>query len=57
MIASMSLNAKKAGNLEYVYTKRCLLTEACAGTLSSQAEKPIFFIEVGSKMNRRPQRR
>jgi hypothetical protein len=57
VIASILLNEEKAGNLEYVYTKRCLLTEACADTIASQADKPVFFIEVPSKMNSQPLRR
>jgi hypothetical protein len=53
VIASILLNEKKAGNLEYVYKKRCLLTEACAESIASQTDKPVYFIEVPSKMNGR----
>ncbi len=53
IIASIPLNAKKASSLEYVYTKRCLLTEACSAFIAGQSETPVYFIEVASKMNRR----
>lgn len=53
IIASIPLNAEKATSLEYVYSKRCLLTEACAATIAAKAEVPVYFIEVASKMNRR----
>ncbi len=56
IIASVPLNAKKATNLEYVYTKRCLLSEACAATIAAQPESPVYFIEIASKMNRRVRR-
>ncbi len=52
VIASVPLNVKKAGSLEYIYTKRCLLTEACATAIAAQEELPVYFIEVASKMNR-----
>ena len=53
VIASVPLNAKEAGNLEYLYTKRSLLMEACSNTIASGRENPIYYIEVPSKMNRR----
>jgi hypothetical protein len=53
VIASIPLNSRKAANLEYVYSQRFLLTEACAATLATQAETPVYYIEVASKMNRR----
>lgn len=56
ILASIPLNAKKATSLEYVYAKRCLLTEACAATIAAQTEAPIYFIEVASKMKRRVRR-
>jgi hypothetical protein len=53
VIASVPLNEKKAGSLEYIYTKRCMLTEACSTTIATQKELPVYFIEVASKMNKR----
>jgi hypothetical protein len=52
VIASVQLNAREAGNLEYLYTKRCQLTESCVDTIQSQKEFPVYYIEVPSKMNR-----
>lgn len=52
VIASVPLNVKEASNLEYLYTKRFLLTEACSPLLHAQKENPVYFIEVDSKMNR-----
>ncbi|NTS42030.1 hypothetical protein HRG84_14070 [Flavisolibacter sp. BT320] len=52
VIASVHLNAREASNLEYLYTKRCQLKEACVEALQSQKEFPVFYIEVPSKMNR-----
>lgn len=52
VIASMPLNAREAGNLEYLYAKRCQLTESCVDTIQSQKEFPVYYIEVPSKMNR-----
>lgn len=51
VIASMPLNVTEAGNLEYIYAKRCLLAEACANAIASEAELPVYFIEVESRMN------
>ena len=53
VIASVPLNAKEAGNLEYIYTKRCQLTEACSDAIHRQKEFPVYYIEVASKMNQR----
>lgn len=52
VIASVPLNAREAGNLEYLYTKRCQLAEACVELLHAQSESPVYYIEVPSKMNR-----
>ncbi|RZJ99704.1 MAG: hypothetical protein EOO46_22195 [Flavobacterium sp.] len=52
VIASVPLNAREAGNLEYLYTKRCQLRDACVEALQLQKEFPVFYIEVPSKMNR-----
>lgn len=51
VIASAPLDAKEARNLEYVYTKRCLLEEACSSLLQPLPEKPVYYIEVSSRMN------
>lgn len=51
VIASVPLNTAEAGNLEYVYSKRCQLTEACAALIVSQKDEPVYYIEVPSKMN------
>lgn len=51
VIASVQLNAQEAGNLEYLYTKRSLLAEACCETLHAQNELPVYYIEVASRMN------
>jgi hypothetical protein len=51
VIASVPLNALEAGNLEYVYTKRSLLAEACCDTIHAQNELPVYYIEVPSRMN------
>jgi hypothetical protein len=51
VIASVPLNASEAGNLEYVYSKKTLLTEACAAMIISQKDEPVYYIEVPSKMN------
>lgn len=51
VIASVPLNAAEAANLEYVYAKRILLTEACAPLIAAVGEPPIYYIEVPSKMN------
>lgn len=51
VIASMPLNVAEAGNLEYIYSKRCLLAEACSAAIVDQTESPVYFIEVGSRMN------
>jgi hypothetical protein len=51
VIASVPLNEKEVGSLEYVYAKRNLLTEACSLAIALQKESPVYFIEVGSKMN------
>jgi hypothetical protein len=52
VIASVPLNEKEASNLEYIYTRRCLLTEACSALILSETEKPVYFIEAASKMNK-----
>jgi hypothetical protein len=52
VIASVPLDAEEATNLEYVYTKRCLLMEACSYLIASQEETPVYYIEVPSKMNK-----
>lgn len=51
VVASVPLNAAQAGNLEYVYSKRTLLTEACAAMIVSQKDEPVYYIEVPSRMN------
>jgi hypothetical protein len=51
VIASAPLDAKEVGNLEYLYTKRSLLTETCCNLIASQRENPVYYIEVSSKMN------
>ena len=51
VIASAPLDVKEAGNLEYIYLKRSLLTEACSNLITSERENPVYFIEVPSKMN------
>ena len=51
VVASVPLNATEAANLEYVYAKRTLLTEACASMIFSQRDEPVYYIEVPSKMN------
>lgn len=51
VIASVPLNAAEAANLEYVYAKRSLLTEACASLIATYGEQPVYYIEVPSKMN------
>ncbi|HEV7333068.1 MAG TPA: hypothetical protein VGN63_18680 [Flavisolibacter sp.] len=53
VIASVQLNAQEVGNLEYIYTKRSLLTEACSETIHAKNEFPVYYIEVASKMNRK----
>lgn len=52
VIASAPLDAKEAGNLEYLYLKRSLLTEACSDLIATQRENPICFIEISSRMNK-----
>lgn len=52
VVASVSLNAREATNLEYLYSRRCLLTEACSAFIDADTEAPVYFIEVPSKMNR-----
>lgn len=56
VIASVPLNSKEATNLEYIYTKRCLLTEACGSFIQAQEDKPVYYIEVPSRMNKRIRR-
>lgn len=51
-MASIPLNAHEAANLEYVYARRCLLTEACAMLIAAYKEQPVYYIEVASKMNK-----
>lgn len=51
VIASAPLDAKQAGNLEYLYTKRSMLEEACCDAIAFQKEIPVYFIEVASRMN------
>jgi hypothetical protein len=51
VIASVPLNSDDLSNLEYVYTKRCLLEESCSLVIASQKEKPIYYIEASSRMN------
>ena len=51
VIASVPLNEKEVSNLEYLYTKRNLLTEACAALIYAQTERPVYYIEAASKMN------
>lgn len=53
VIASMPLNEAEACNLEYIYSKRCLLAEACAAVIANETESPVYFIEVESRMNRK----
>jgi hypothetical protein len=53
VIASVQLNVQEAGNLEYIYTKRSLLAEACCDTIHAQNELPVYYIEVASRMNAR----
>ena len=53
VIASVQLNVQEAGNLEYIYTKRSLLAEACCETIYAQNELPVYYIEVASRMNTR----
>jgi hypothetical protein len=52
VIASVPLNASECRNLEYIYTKRQLLTEACSMAIAAQRENPVYFIEVASRMNK-----
>ena len=52
VIASVPLNQNEAVSLEYIYTKCSLLTEACSHTIAGQKDSPVYYIEVGSKMNR-----
>lgn len=50
-IASVPLDAAEAGNLEYLFNKKSLLSEACRTEIARQAVLPVYFIEVASKMN------
>lgn len=52
VIASVPLNGQEARSLEYIYTKKSLLTEACSAAIFSQTEQPVYYIEVPSKMNK-----
>lgn len=52
VIASVPLNRKEVSNLEYVFTERCLLTEACLNTIVAHPEKPVYYIEAPSRMNK-----
>lgn len=51
VIASVPLNAAEATNLEYVFTQKGMLTEACAAMIVAQKDEPVYFIEVPSRMN------
>jgi hypothetical protein len=57
VIASAPLDAKEAGNLEYLFTKRSMLAEACCDTIALHEKTPVYFIEVASRMNRFPSSR
>lgn len=52
VIASIPLNEKEAGSLEYIYDRKSVLTEACAFAIAAQKEAPEYFIEVSSRMNK-----
>lgn len=52
-IASIPIDAQKASSRDYLQAKRRLLMTAHFLTITQQEEPPIYYIEVGSKMNKR----
>lgn len=57
VIASIPLDKERWNSHDYLQAKRRLLTAVHAPVILEQAAEPVFYIQVGSKMNQQSKRK